>query len=373
MRGHGAIGRCDFERDLYVLEEPSGYGSLFDNYVSPVRAALQVKAHARRNLLKSVAGTLRKSPASTPFGDSVARSIDRFYETLDGTPDARQDGVFGARIIEECERVVRSVRFEPREPAQAASVAVPRNRPTVLVLGGTGFIGKYLVRALVGRGLGVRVATRGIGAARIALSHLPVELVQGDLADPQFVDAALENIDVVYDLAKAEGDKWEDYYRQDVLVTKNIAERALAKGVKRFIYTGTIASYFSGDPSDVITSDTALDPKIRSRNHYARSKAACESLLMDLHRSKGFPVVILRPGIVIGKGCPPAHWGVGMFVSDTRLKYWGDGTNKLPFVLVDDVAAALVLAMDKQGIDGQAFLLTDEPMLSARDYVEAVF
>jgi nucleoside-diphosphate-sugar epimerase len=93
---------------------------------------------------------------------------------------------------------------------------------------------------------------------------------------------------------------------------------------------------------------------------------------MDLHRSRGFPVVILRPGIVIGKGCPPAHWGVGMFVSDTRVKYWGDGRNKLPFVLVEDVADALVLAMDKPGIEGQAFLLTDEPLLSARDYVAAV-
>jgi nucleoside-diphosphate-sugar epimerase len=216
------------------------------------------------------------------------------------------------------------------------------------------------------------VATRGLGAAQIALAGLPVELVQGDLADPEFVDAALENIDVVYDLAKAEGSKWEDYYRHDVLVTKNVAERALAAGVKRFIYTGTIASYFSARPNDVITSDTPLDPKIGRRNYYARSKAACESLLMDLYRNRHFPVVIMRPGIVIGKGCSPEHWGVGFFVTGTRLKYWGDGRNKLPFVLVEDVADALVLAMDKSGIEGQAFLLTDEPLLSARDYVAAV-
>jgi len=51
---------------------------------------------------------------------------------------------------------------------------------------------------------------------------------------------------------------------------------------------------------------------------------------------------------------------------------WGDGRNPLPFVLVEDVADALVLALDKQGIEGQAFLLTDEPLLNGQDYVEAL-
>ena len=95
-------------------------------------------------------------------------------------------------------------------------------------------------------------------------------------------------------------------------------------------------------------------------------------MLLDLHKEKGLPVVIFRPGIVIGKGCPPAHWGVGMFQSATRVQFWGSGENKLPLVLVEDVANALVLGLDKEGIEGQSFLLTDEPLLSAREYVEIV-
>ena len=146
----------------------------------------------------------------------------------------------------------------------------------MLVIGGTGFIGQYLVRRLIARGIGVRVVTRGMSSAQLAFAGLPVELMQGDLADSSFLDAALENIDVVYDLAKAVGKRWEDYYRQDVLVTQNIAERALAKGVKRFIYTGTIDSYYSAKASDVITSDTPLDPRysgvttMRARRRPAR-------------------------------------------------------------------------------------------------------
>ena len=61
-----------------------------------------------------------------------------------------------------------------------------------------------------------------------------------------------------------------------------------------------------------------------------------------------------------------------MFLSDTRVRLWGDGLHPLPFVLVEDVADALVLALDAEGIEGQCFLLTDEPLLSAQEYVAAV-
>lgn len=372
VRGHGALAKCYFDRDLYYLEEPLGYG-VFDNFFTAAGVAWQLGANAGRNFLKSAAGTLRKAPAADPFVDSVTRSVNRFYETIEGRLDPRLDGQFGVKVIAECERIVGSAAFEPREAESKSRGAVAlQERPSVLVVGGTGFIGRYLVRALVARGIGVRVATRGLSAAQISLAGLPVELVQGDLADASFVDAALEGIDVVYYLAKAAGNKWEDYYRQDVLVTQHIAHRALAKGIKRFIYTGTIDSYYAAKANHVITSDTPLDPQIHRRNHYARSKAACEALLRDLHRKHAFPLVIFRPGIVIGSGGPTAHWGVGRVFSDTRVQLWGDGRNPLPFVLAEDVADALLLALDKPGIEGQVFLLTDAPLLSGQDYVAAV-
>jgi nucleoside-diphosphate-sugar epimerase len=48
---------------------------------------------------------------------------------------------------------------------------------------------------------------------------------------------------------------------------------------------------------------------------------------------------------------------------------WGEGTNKLPLVLVDDVAAGLVRAMETPDIEGRSYNLVDQPMLSARDYI----
>jgi predicted dehydrogenase/nucleoside-diphosphate-sugar epimerase len=373
VRGHAATATCHYDRNIYFRDEPSGYGLLFDNFAAVIKIARQMAANAWSNLVKAVIATSRKQPAANPFGESIARSIGAFYQGIDGEMDSRLDGRFGVQVISACERIIAQAGFPQGErSAQSWTTQPPLRQPTVLVLGGTGFIGQYLVKALVRRGLGVRVVSRGMAAGQIALAGLPVELVQGDLADAAFLDTAMQGIEVVYDLAKAVGKKWDDYYTQDVLVTKNIAERALANGVKRFIYTGTIDSYYSADANVVITSDTPLDSRIETRNHYARSKAVCESLLIDLHRQKNLPVVIFRPGIVIGKGCPPAHWGVGMFQSETRMQFWGDGNHKLPLVLVEDVAEALALALDKPDIEGQTFLLTDEPLLSGRDYVDAV-
>lgn len=352
-RGAGALAKCHFDRDLYYRHEPVGHG-LGDNFAAAAGVAWQLAANATGNLLRAGAGTLRTAPSANPFGESIARAVRRFYGTLHGEADARLSASFGASVVRECERVTKIVVPVSVSPP-------PAKTPTVLVVGGSGFIGRHLVRALVAKDIGVRVATRNARAARVALGGAPVELAQGDPADAAFADAALEGIEAVYHLAKGD----------DVTVTRNLAERAAARGVRRFIYTGTIASYYAANPREVITADTPLDPKIHRRDPYARAKAQCEALLMEMHRKRGFPMVIVRPGIVIGADAPAAHWGVGRILSDTRLELWGDGRNPLPFVLVEDVVAALVLALDKPGIEGQSFLLTDAPLLSARDYVEA--
>ena len=373
VRGHGATATCLFDRDIYYRDEPSGSDILFDNFLTANHIARQVTVNSFSNLFKAVKSTLLKKPAANPFGDCIDSSIHTFYQTVENQSDPRMSAEFGTQVIAVCEKIVKAATFEPNDQkAESWTVLPVTKKPTVLVLGGTGFIGRYVVKDLTEKGLGVRVVTRGLGSGNIALKGLPVELIQGDMASADFMDKALDGIEVVYHLAKAEGDKWDDYYQQDVLVTQNIAERAIVSGVKRFIYTGTIDSYYSADANEIITMDTPLDPKIASRNHYARSKATCEALLTQLAEDEGLPLVIFRPGIVIGKGCPPAHWGVGMFQSETRMQFWGNGESKLPLVLVEDVASALVLGLDKPDIEGKTFLLTDQPFLSGKQYVDIV-
>lgn len=371
VRGLAAAGRLDFERDLYWREQVHSNSGMFDPLHTARDNARQITARGWANTRRYLSATFARTPHDSAFQSSISSSIAAFYGSFGGTLDRRVQGHFGAEVIALCERIAAAAGVDPPagpKPIRTNDLA-PVKAPTVLVVGGTGFIGKRLVKALADRGVGVRVLTRGLSSARLALSGLPVEIVQGDHGDPAALTQALRGIEVVYHLAKATGQRWADYVAGDIDPTRVLAEAALAHGVKRFIYTGTIDSYASADPAATIDNTTPVDPRIGERNYYARSKAECEALLTRMHKERHLPLVICRPGVVIGAGVPPAHWGVGMFHSDTRVQYWGDGRTKLPLVLVDDVAEALALAMTARGIEGKALLLTDEPWLSARDYV----
>jgi nucleoside-diphosphate-sugar epimerase/predicted dehydrogenase len=373
VRGRGGSAQLDFGRDIGWRDLTESDNPIFDSYETANAAGRQLRRQASTNRLRRLKAALTKRPDANPFEESVFRSISAFYEGGVSHVDPRHDGRFGTDVIRLCEAITS--RADTGPPSRTSvSVLQPsaQKKPTVLVVGGTGFIGRRLVRMLVHRGHGVRVLTRNPRAAAVELDGLPVELLAGSHGDLECAKRALDGIKTVYHLAKCEGRRWQDYLDGDIGPTRVLGEAALSAGVQRFIYTGTIASYASGNQRDVIDNRTPVDSAIDRRSHYPRSKAACEALLQEMQRDRGLSLVILRPGIVIGPGSPPAHLGVGRFASETRVDYWGDGTTSLPLVLVDDVADALVRALDAPGIEGQTLLLTSPPLLTAREYVDAV-
>ena len=172
----------------------------------------------------------------------------------------------------------------------------------------------------------------------------------------------------MFHLAHAQCRSWQDYQANEIEPIRLVGEACLKAGIRRLIYTGTIDSYYAGAKAGTITESTPLDPGIARRNYYARAKAAAEDLLQEMSRTRKLPLVILRPGIVIGRGGNPFHWGVGRF-SENICEVWGEGRNPLPLVLVADVAAALARAMEVPGIEGRSYNLIDAPLLTARDYL----
>jgi nucleoside-diphosphate-sugar epimerase len=186
------------------------------------------------------------------------------------------------------------------------------------------------------------------------------------------IAAALVGIRYVYHLARPLVKTWEEFTKYEVEATRRVGEACLAANVKRLIYTGTIDSYYAGAIGKTITEDTPLDPYIRWRNYYAQSKTLSEQILMSLHNQKDLPVVIFRPGIVIGRAGSPYHWGVGMWSWNAVCQVWGRGRTPLPFVLVEDVARALVTALNTEGIEGESFNLVANTQLSALDYLQAL-
>jgi predicted dehydrogenase/nucleoside-diphosphate-sugar epimerase len=371
VRGSLSSATVDFERNTYTLDEHRPSDLDFENYGIVVDRAKTLKRQARRTLATYIKSKLKLGERGNPYGASIARAMDAFYGAL--PLDERVSGRMGARVIRLCEKLGAQANFPEEKDATKTVMISSASAVRILVLGGTGFIGKELLRQLVEAGHTVRVLVRNEAAIPRELSGSgKLECVVGNIANKPDLLRAMKGIETVFHLARANVKTWADYQELEIEATRRVGECALASGVKRLVYTGTIDSYYCGASAGTITEQTPLDPQIERRNLYARAKAASEAILMRMHREQGLPVVIVRPGIVIGRGGSPFHWGVGMWWNDAVCQVWGDGKNKLALVLVEDVATGLIAAMETASIEGRSFNLVGDPMLTAQEYLDAL-
>ena len=135
----------------------------------------------------------------------------------------------------------------------------------VLITGATGTVGWPIARDLAARGDSVRALVRDVDRARALLPD-GVEPVRGDVADRESVRSAVAGAELVFHAAGLP-EQWRrdpgDFTRVNVEGTRNVAEEALAAGVRRFAYTSTIDVFrwTPGRPFDerVIDPDPAAD------------------------------------------------------------------------------------------------------------------
>ena len=153
---------------------------------------------------------------------------------------------------------------------------------------------------------------------------------------------------------------------------ETVALVCLARGVRRLIHVGSIASLYLGPQPGAVTDATPPDPRSDSRADYARAKAICDRMLLEMHARENLPVCILRPGVVVGEGGSPFHSGLGFYNTEQHCIGWNDGRNPLPFVLVEDVAQAILLACGAPGIEGHTYNLVGDVRMTGRDYIQAL-
>ncbi len=368
VRGSAARARLDFASDTLIVDRENAS----DLVVNPLRRQLDQSWQHLREGLRNARVQLFSLNTRSPYGLAFQGMNAGIYGPLarNRPADARFSGASAVTVMQALDDTIA------RAPAGTMTIASPavqtrQPKPTAMVIGGTGFIGRALTRRLVANGHDVRVLSRGRSGP---FPDLPdtVETLGVSLTDKDALTQAMQGIDVVFNLAKSMDKTWEDALRNDVAVAVTIAEAAQAADVRRLIYTGTIASYDMSDPGRRITESTGFADDMTDRNIYARSKAECERRLMQMHRDQGLPLVIARPGIVVGAGGPLQHWGIGRWHGAGAVRIWGHGYNTLPFALIDDVADGLVRMIDNNAAVGQSFNLIGEPMLSARGYFEAI-
>jgi dihydroflavonol-4-reductase len=230
-----------------------------------------------------------------------------------------------------------------------------------LVTGATGFVGAAVARALLAEGWQVRALVRG-GSDRRNVANLAVEQVVGDLTDAGSLEGALEGCEAAFHVA-ADYRLWaprpQELYRTNVEGTGFLLDAARRAGVRRIIYTSSVATI--GLPGDgrpgAEDTPAGLADMI---GHYKRSKFLAEERAREA-AATGVPVVIVNPSTPIGPGdVKPTP--TGQIVLDAARgrtpAYVDTGLN---IVHVDDVAAGHLLAFHRGRI-GERYILGGEDM-----------
>lgn len=236
----------------------------------------------------------------------------------------------------------------------------------VLVTGGTGFIGGRLVEKLIlDRHVEVRVLVRDFSKAW-RLARLPVEMIHGDITDPEPVRKAVEGCDSIVNCAFGTTGTQEAKHAVNVQGTRNILEAALQFGVGRIVHLSTGMVYGSSADGDL--DETAK--KSLSGNFYADSKLEAEETALDYAKKRELPVVVLQPLVVYGPFCPTWTINVVKTLKAGKVILVNGGEGSCNAVYVDDLANAILLALERKDGQGEAFLISGGEPVTWREFYE---
>ncbi len=224
-----------------------------------------------------------------------------------------------------------------------------------MVTGATGFLGRAVVRRLQREGVIVRAFVR---PGRTCEGD-GVERCEGDLCSESAIASAVSGVDwVVHAGARvATTGKWEEFAEVNIRGTRRVIDAARAAGVQRIVHISSLSVYDVPRDDVTITEDSPYESEANARGHYSRSKLAADRLAL-WEAAHSAPVVVLRPGLLYGPGRRPplARQSFGKagfkFILATR-QY------TLPFSYIDNVADAVLLALQAPDVVGRAFTVVD--------------
>jgi len=248
-----------------------------------------------------------------------------------------------------------------------------------LVTGGAGFIGSHLVDRLVADGWRVRVIDNlSSGRLENLAQHRGnpgVDVIVGDLKDPETCLRAVEGADVVFHYAanpevRVSTTDPEIHFRENIVATFNLLEAVRRRGVKELVFASSSSVY--GEPENIPVDE---DAPVRPVSVYGASKAACESLIHAYSRLYGIRAVVLRYANVVG---PRLRHGViydlltKLKRDKTKLEVLGDGTQVRSYIYVDDAVNATMTAYEKSGEGFNVLNVASEDWIAVRNVVQII-
>jgi nucleoside-diphosphate-sugar epimerase len=206
------------------------------------------------------------------------------------------------------------------------------------VIGGSGFIGTWLVGILLNHNHSVRIIDK-------QSSRIHPELwSEADVRDPEGLREACRGCDVLYNLAAEHRDDvqpFELYRAVNVDGARNTCATADALGIRQLIFTSSVAVY--GFPDGEIDEGAPTNPF----NEYGRTKLEAERIFLDwAGRAAGRSLAIVRPTVVFGPGNRGNVYVLLEHIANGRSVVIGDGRNKKSMAYVANVADFLAYVLD---------------------------
>lgn len=204
------------------------------------------------------------------------------------SPQSIEDTV---RICEEITAVLERGRATPRQTLWSR----PMGGRGVLVTGGTGFLGREVVQALLGRERPVRVVAR---REPPDWERIPgVEYVVGDIAEG-LTPGHLAGIEAVVHCAAETAGGWEEHQRNSLDATERAVRAAAVAGIARFLHVSSLA-VLAVPRRGSITDDHPLEPDSRGSGPYVWGKLESERRAVEVGRAEGVDVKVVRPGALV--------------------------------------------------------------------------
>jgi nucleoside-diphosphate-sugar epimerase len=242
---------------------------------------------------------------------------------------------------------------------------------TILITGATGLVGRHFARRAADAGYQVQAMLRG-DSDRSVLEGIPVQFVEGDLAQPESLPAALAEADIVVHAAAHVGD-WgpaEKYRAINVVALEHMLHAVQRQGrLERWIQISSLGVY---PARHHYGTDETLPPDLSGLDGYTKTKAEAEIVIERHVREHGLPAIVLRPGFIYGPGDRHALPRLIEKIQANKMKFLGRGDRLLNNTSVENLCDAILLAMEKPDVFGETFIIRDERLVTREEFVHTI-